>query len=173
MLSFTPHTMILAGNSLLIYTRLNLNSTVLFHFSYHGTNKSSWRLFRLSFIKYMSNVTIFLYGILGLLCVPSNVTVRDVQTTSVLLSWNRCFHGCLNPAFIIQLSTDTINWTNVTTVNDSQRSASLSYKLHSLEGSSTYHVRLVAFYEACMSNYSTSYKFTTKGEERFNDYFTF
>jgi hypothetical protein len=91
---------------------------------------------------------------------PENIQLDELQQTAIRISWIPGFNGGFSQTFVIQLSTDQINWFNGTTV-DENRLRRLSISITDLQESKKYFLRIIAYNVLGRSNFSDIYSFTT------------
>lgn len=94
---------------------------------------------------------------------PYDIHVDNIQHTTVSLSWKRGFHGGFEQTFVIQLSKDKFNWSNITSVNGmlSTSKDPISKTLDGLDDSTTYFVRMFAYNIEGNSTYTDYLNYTT------------
>ncbi|XP_060563629.1 contactin-1-like [Ruditapes philippinarum] len=95
--------------------------------------------------------------------VSKNITVDNIQQTTARVLWQQGYHGGFPQTFLIQLSTDRVQWENVETVyGGTDESEDLKQKvLTDLSHSTTYFIRIYAFNRAGNSPFSQYQNFTT------------
>ena len=87
-----------------------------------------------------------------------------ITETTAVLAWIRGFHGGSDQTFVVQLSTDSINWTNKTFIPDGQKDSntSINITLDNLSSGTIYFARVYSFtQEGRTQDFSNINFFTT------------
>ncbi|XP_052258676.1 sushi, von Willebrand factor type A, EGF and pentraxin domain-containing protein 1-like [Dreissena polymorpha] len=119
-----------------------------------------WRCRVFGSPKYSSNLTIIVNGPPQ---APHHVQVLNVNSNSAEVSWLPGFHGGYPQTFVIQTSTDRVNWRNASLIDGEMHSDESPFNktLSGLETETLYWIRLFSFNIEGKSDYSVANNVTT------------